>query len=166
MDLKFYLEKLHSSKEFKEFIQNNKKAYLCSGFFLLDLEKDTNEIHFDYFVPKEDKIFSFKINSEIKKVPIENLNKKIPKELLLNCNLNFKEIVKILSKKIEIEKIKSKMQRILLSLQNDGKKNFLIGTIFISKLGIIKMGFDIYNKKLLYFEKKNFFDMFKILKKK
>ena len=38
MNLQLYLEKLKSSGVFKEFMKENPKAYLCSGFFTIDKE--------------------------------------------------------------------------------------------------------------------------------
>ena len=43
---------------------------------------------------------------------------------------------------------------------------FLIGTVFISGLGIIKVNIDIKDKKIIEFEKKSFFDMVNVLRRK
>ena len=39
MDLRFYLEKLHGSDEYQDFMLENPDAYMCSGFFVMDFEK-------------------------------------------------------------------------------------------------------------------------------
>jgi len=57
MNLQFYFEKLHHSEEFKKFIKENPKAYFCSGFVVIDKEKNENKIHLDYFVPGKKKFF-------------------------------------------------------------------------------------------------------------
>ena len=44
-------------------------------------------------------------------------------------------------------------------------KNYLLGTVFISGLGLIKIKVDLDNKEVLNFEKRSFFDMMKIIKK-
>ncbi|MCX6743802.1 MAG: hypothetical protein NT116_06255 [Candidatus Parcubacteria bacterium] len=51
-------------------------------------------------------------------------------------------------------------------MQSKDKKNYLLGTIFISGLGILKVKIDLDEKKITDFEKKSFFDMMKIVKKK
>jgi len=63
------------------------------------------------------------------------------------------------------EKIKNKIEKILLSLQTRKGKNYLLGTVFISGLGLIKIKVDLDNKEVLNFEKRSFFDMMKIIKK-
>jgi hypothetical protein len=47
------------------------------------------------------------------------------------------------------------VQKMLLSLQRKQGKNFIIGTIFLSGLGILKIIYDIEENKITDFEKKN-----------
>ena len=47
----------------KDFIKEFPEAYPCSGFFVIDMESKDNKNHFDFFVPKDKKIFS--INSRL-----------------------------------------------------------------------------------------------------
>jgi len=42
----------------------------------------------------------------------------------------------------------------------------LIGTVFISMLGLLKVRIDVEKMKIVLFEKKSFFDMMSIKKKK
>ncbi len=73
MNSQFLLEKLKASEEFKNFKKENPAAYLCSGFFVIDMEnKETgNQYHFDFFVPESKKTFSFELETEIRLVPLE-----------------------------------------------------------------------------------------------
>ena len=50
-------------------------------------------------------------------------------------------------------------------MQAKDKKNYLLGTIFISGLGLLKVRIDLNEKKIVGFEKMSFFDMIKIVKK-
>jgi len=50
MNLKFYLERLHASEEFKQFKKESPSAFLCSAFFSIDKQGSDNKQHFDYFV--------------------------------------------------------------------------------------------------------------------
>ena len=61
--------------------------------------------------------------------------------------------------------ITNKIQKMLFSLQHKDLKDYLIGTIFISNFGMIKVNIDITDMKVILFEKKSFFDMLKIVKK-
>ena len=61
MNYRFYVEKLMNSDVFKKFVEENKDAFPASGFFMIDLEGQDNKQHFDYFIPSQNKMFSFKL---------------------------------------------------------------------------------------------------------
>jgi len=166
MNLKFYLEKLYTSKEFKQFKEENPNAFLCSGFFIIDKQGKNNKQHFDFYIPSKKKMFGFQLEDGIKLVPIEMFKDKIPSKILFNGDLNFEEIESLIVSEMNKQKIKNKIQKILLSLQSLDGKDFLVGTIFISTLGLLKINIDISEKKVTSFEKKSFFDMIKVIKKK
>jgi hypothetical protein len=166
MNFQFYFEKLKNSEEFRNFIKENSDAFLCSGFFSIDKQGEDNQQHFDFFIPSEKKILSFQLEDNLKITPLENLDNSIPNRLNENLNFDFEEIEKIIWNKIKKENIKKEIQKILFSLQKLNEKNFIIGTVFISGLGIIKINIDLENKKITDFKKKSFFDMLKILRKR
>lgn len=165
MNLQFYLEKLQNHDGFGKFKKENSKSYLCSAFLSIDKEKNNNQIHFDFFIPKKKKITSFQMNDEIKIVPLEKYDDKIPEEIF-NINIDFNELENLISEKMERENIKNKIQKIILSLQNFHGKEILSGTIFISMLGMIKIVIELKDKKITEFEKKSLLDMVKIFKKR
>jgi len=55
MDFQFYLKKLHSSKEFKQFKEKNQETYFCGGFFVIDKDGKDNQKHIDFFNIKNKK---------------------------------------------------------------------------------------------------------------
>jgi len=166
MNFQFYLEKLSDSENFKKFIKENKDAGLVSCFFSIDKEQDMdNKQHFDYFVPSMNKIFSFKLEDNYNKIEMENIPHEISR-ISENLNFDFNEIEKQVIKKIKQENINSKIQKMLFSVQNVENKNMIIGTIFIDGLSIIQVKLDLKEMKIIEFEKKSFFDMIKIIKKK
>src|SRR3972149_9140869 len=101
MNLQFYLEKLHSSDEFRAFIRENPQAFLCSGFLSLDKERNSNQIHFDYFIPKEKIIISFQLESEVQKVPLKKYDDKVPEEVSTDFELDFAELELLIFEKME-----------------------------------------------------------------
>ena len=166
MNLQFYLEKLFASEKFESFKKENPEAYFCSGFFVIEENnKKANKIHIDYFNPETKKIFSFQLEGDCEIVPIEQIPEKNPVKIPDNVEIDFDKVKEMVLKEMEIKKIKNKIQKILLSLQNKDGKNFLIGTIFISNLGLLKICVDLEENKIIDFEKKSFFDMLKIMKK-
>ncbi len=169
MNLQFYLEKLYASKEFKKFKKENHDAFLCSAFFIIDLENiknPNNKQHFDFYIPSLKKMFSFQLEEDIKKVPVEMFREEVPKEISTSCDFDLEEIKEIITNKLNEEKIKNKIQKILLSLQKLKDKDYLICTVFISALGLIKVNIDLSKNEITEFEKKSFMDMMKIVKRK
>lgn len=172
MNLHFYIEKLINSEEFRKFKKDNKDAYLCSGFFAIDKKGKDNQQHLDYFVPKINKMFSFKLNqTPIEMMPVENIKFQnneefIPEKLRDNITFDFEELEEKLVEKMLEEKIGKSTEKILISIQNKNEKNTAILTVFISNLGLISAVYDLDEMKFTNFEKKSFFDMIRVIKKK
>jgi hypothetical protein len=166
MNFQFYFEKLMESKDFNKFVKDNNDAFLCSAFFIVDKKGEENKQNIDYFVPSVKKMFSFKINNNVEMIPVEDYGDGFkPEKIPDNVDFNFTVIEDIILKRMEEEKIKNKIEKLLLSLQTRDKKTYIIATIFISSLGILKVNIDLDNNKILDFEKKSFFDMIKVVKK-
>ena len=165
MRFQFYLEKLRASKTFKEFIKKNPSAFLCSCFFSIDFVEKDNKIHFDYYVPKSKQMFGFQLEKDCEKMPLEMREGYSPEKVSEKIDFELKDIEKILIDRMKEDKLKEKVQKIFLSLQRTNKKEVLIGTIFISAMGMIIVEMDFESKKIISFTKKSFLDFFKILKK-
>lgn len=163
MNFQFYLEKLKSSEGFQTFKKENPASFLCSAFFAIDKCGNDNKQHFDFFA--NEKIFSFQIENNCKKTELKNYSNETPAQVSDNVDFDFAEVEKIIQAKMNAGNVKNKIQKILLSLQNFEKVNYLIGTIFISGMGMIKIKINLNKMKIEDFEKKSFFDMFKVLKK-
>jgi len=164
MNFSFYVEKLENSEEFKKFKNEFPESFPCSCFFVIDKQGSDNKQHFDFYLPKEKRISSFQLeNGQL--VPIQEVKEK-PEEISLEHDFDFKEIEELIVKEMETNKIKNDIQKILFSMQRVKGKDYLIGTIFIPKLGMIKVNIDIAEKKITDFEKRSFLDMMKIFKKK
>ena len=168
MNSQFLIEKLESSEEFKKFRKENPDAYLCSGFFVIDLEnkEQDDKYHFDYYVPESKKTFSFEIENGIKLVELERNDEKILEKVSMKEDFDFDRIKEMISAEMELKKINNKIQKMLFSLQNLENEDILLGTIFISGLGLIKTNIDLKEKRVTDFEKKSLFDIIKTIKRK
>jgi len=166
MNIQFYLEKMKSSEEFDKFMKENPQAYFCSGFIVIDKDNNDNKIHFDYFVPKENKVFSFQIEEDINLVQLDRIDEKEPFKLKDEDDLEFEfmEIEKIIEKEMEKNDVKNKIQKIMLSLQEIDGKICLMGTVFISLLGMLKVNITLPEKEITEFEKKNLLEILKVKK--
>lgn len=163
MNFQFYLEKLEDSDMFKEFMKENNSAFLCSCFFSINKKENNNQIHFDFYVPNDNKMFSFNLEGNIEKTPIETITE-IPEKIPKDIDFNIQEVEKLIMTEMENKKITNKVQKIFLSLQKKKEEVLLIGTVFISSLAILRVDIDIKEKRVVSFEKKSFFDMMRIVK--
>jgi len=165
MNSQFLLEKLKNSNEYKEFIKENKTAYLCSGFFVIDMENNGNsQYHFDFYVPESGKTFSFELEGGVKLIPLER-DEQVLEEVSMKNHFDFDKIREKILTEMELKKINNKLQKMLFSLQKVKGKDMLLGTIFISNLGLLKVNMDIDSNQITDFEKKSLFDMMKMVKK-
>ena len=164
MNFQFYLEKLFASEEFKKFKQESPDCFPISGFFSIDKKSTDNKQHIDFFNPKENKIYSFRLE-EMKIHPIEIQENYNPIKINLEKNFNFNEIENLILDKMQEQDINKKIEKLIFSLQQKENELILIGTIFISGLGLIKAVIYPEKNEITEFEKKSFFDMMKIVKR-
>lgn len=166
MRLSNYLKELQKSGNFKQFLKENPGTFFCSAFFVIDKEKDDNKQHLDFYVPGQEKIFSFQMENNIKMSTIELLDKKIPGKIQVKSDIDFGGVEDRILDEMERRKISSKIQKLIFSLQKVGERNFLIGTIFLSMFGLLKVLVDADTGKMTDFEKKSVFDMVNIFRKR
>lgn len=169
MHFQFYLEKLLASKEFNDFRSENKDAFSCSAFFVVDREKSKvpqDKQHFDYFVPSESKMYSFSLEDGVKKLPVEMYGHAAPEKISLDYDFDFDDVERIIKERMATEKTKGNITRILYSMQHLDGKDYLVGTLFLSMLGMLKVHYDIEAKEIVLFEKKSLMDMIQITRKK
>lgn len=163
MNFQFYVEKLKSLDKYKEFMKKNKEAYPCSGFFVFDKEKNDNQQHIDF--SDKGKIYSFKLESQELMENETEIKEKLS-EIDLDLDFDFNDVEKEIEEEMEHKGIKNKIQKFLYSLQRTDVGHFLIGTVFISNLGMLKVSYDLDKKELVSLEKKSFFDILKVKSKK
>src|SRR3989338_4499669 len=186
MNIQFFLEKLKGSDEFKKFKKENPSCYLTSCFITIDIEgkEKNNQYHLDFFVPVSGKVkdelgtwWSFKLE---KGVELEQLQKmdmsyvksedipdfiKNPSKISAKSTIEFDDIERLIQEEMDKNKITNKIQKILMVLQKQSDSDFVekyVCTVFISGLGLLKVIIEDANDgggKIVFFEKKSFFDM-------
>ena len=75
------------------------------------------------------------------------------------------EVEKLILDEMARKEIKSKIQKMLWSLQCKDGKNYLLGTVFISMMGLLRVSINVTDMKVIDLEKKSFMDMLKVTKK-
>ena len=91
-------------------------------------------------------------------VPIENISKANLTKITLNYNFDLDGIKKKIEEEMNKKNLNKKIEKILLSLQNFENKDYLLGTIFISGMGIIKVRMTLPDLNIEEFEKKTMKD--------
>ena len=165
MNFQFYVEKLKDSKNFKKFMKENKDAFLCSCFFVIDREEGKDKQHFDFYLPSSNKIFSFPLENGSEKINTDVKESRVPTKISIEHDFDFNDIGEMIEKKMEEEKIDKKIQKMLFSLQNVDGRDLFIGTVFITSFGLINITLDINEMKIKDFKKKSFFDIMNVFKK-
>lgn len=165
MKFKNYVNKLENSKNFKDFKEKNKDAYLCSAFFIIDKKTNLNKQNLDYYVPSSKSAFGFKVEQQYQKEKLQDFLK-VPEKIPGNFDFEINEIEKMIHKKIEDSKIKNKIEKIIFSLQRLNSKDILVVNVFLSGLVLVNLKISMDDKKIFDFEKKSFFSMFKLFQKK
>jgi hypothetical protein len=166
MKFQFYYEKLINSEEYQSFLKECPTAFPCSALFIIDKEKNENKVHFDYFIPGQEKIFSFDLSNGVDRIPIDNIDQIVPEKLGMNYTFDLANYEKEIEKEIKKQEIKGTLQKLLFSLQTKDKKPYLIITGFMSNLGLLKVSINLETSKIESFEKKSFFDLIRVVKGK
>jgi hypothetical protein len=164
MKFQFYHEKLIDAEEYQNFKRENPGAFPCSGFFVLDKEKRDNKVHFDFYIPQYEKMYSFKLDGKVEFVPVENFDKRPFEKLSMNYTFDLEKIEEEIVEEQKKQNIKGEIKKLLFSLQKLKGIDYLVGTIFLSNMGLLKIEYNIAEKKITKIEKKSFFDMLKFVK--
>jgi hypothetical protein len=165
MNFQFLLEKLEASDEFKHFIEDNPKAYLYAGFFVLDFIKGNNEYQVDFFVPENEKIATFYLKEKIElRISDEPLKEK-PLEISKEFNVDFEGLIKLLDDIMIENEIKENIEKAIVVLQkNKEGKEILTINITTPSLAIITIRLDASTYELIDFKKSSLFDFVKRIK--
>jgi len=153
------LAKLKESKEFAKFKEENKDAYLCSAFFILDYETKVNTQQLDFFLPKENKICLFNVDNKIthKIDDIFEEKKKKLEELDHHVMIEIKDIEEIVKNEWKDKKIK----KIFAVLQKKDNKQRWNLTCIVEGAVLLKIQIDSENGKILEKEERNLMDFIK-----
>jgi isocitrate dehydrogenase kinase/phosphatase len=166
MNFQFYLEKLKESEEFKEFTKKFPKAYLTSAFFSIDKTgKEDNSESIDYYVPETKEFISFKLSNPIQKIPMQVLEGQEFSEVSQEVNFDLNEVETLVQEKMKEQEIKNSVQKLMYSLQQKENKNYIIGTLFLSNLALVKFVLNLETKTIEEFNKNSLMDLFKFKKK-
>jgi len=161
MKIKPYVEKLNSSKEYKEFQKKYPDAFMIAGFFILDLEEAKNVHQIDYFIPSQKKIAAFTLDGSVNVQLLELMNHKTPEKLDMKTETDLDALPGILTDEMKNRSITEEIKKIIAIIQNiDGKKVWNLNCI-LSGMGILRAHVDDASQTVLKMEKTSIMDYVK-----
>ena len=161
MKIRPYVEKLEQSPEFKEFKSQNPEAFVVAGFFVLDLEFNSNVHQIDFYIPNQKKMAAFTLDGQVKLQILDLMNDKVPGKLDLDTNIDLDALKGILLDEMHNRGMSEDIRKIIAVLQNiDGKKIWNINCV-LSGMEVLKSHVDAESKTVLKIEKVSIMDMVK-----
>lgn len=165
-----YLKKVKESKEYKDFIKENPKAYLCSFFFTRDFLEKHNDNQVDFYIPKTKMIANFKVDKKVERVPehkkAETMTHKkfVPKVLSEKAKLDIDEIKGILMDEMHNRGMTYEIDKMLVFLNVTDDRLIWNCTGFLKGLGLLQAHVEDKSGTVLLMEKKSFFDIIRRVK--
>lgn len=156
-----YVEKLNSSKQYKEFKQKYPDSFIAAGFFILDLDMGQNIHQIDFFIPSQKKFAAFSLDDKIKFQVLESVTDKKPEKLDIKTNTDLDELKGILQDEMKNKSMTEDIKKIIAVLQNiQGKKVWNLNCV-LSGMEILKAHIDDESKTILRMEKVSLMDIMK-----
>lgn len=162
MKLQPLIEQLNNSKEYKEFTQKHKDAFVAAGFFIIDLEtgKDVHQI--DFYVPSQKKVAAFTLGGDkITMQMLEVLNDKVPEKLANQTNVDLDAIKGILEDEMKNRNITDNIRKIIAVIQNlNGKKIWNLNCV-LTGMGLLNAHVEDESQTVLKMERISMMDLVK-----
>jgi len=156
-----YLTKVEKSSEYRKFLKTNKKAYLCSGFFVMDLDAEKNMHQIDFYVPSKKKFANFILDEGIKIQLSDGIRDKKPEKLGKEVKTDIEALKGIVEDEMKNRTVTGDLKKIIAVLQTiEGKKIWNLNCL-TGDMGLIKVHIDDDSGNILKFEKASLFDFIK-----
>jgi len=148
--------------EYQKFRRKFPESYLCSGFFVFDLENKQETKQLDFYIPKLNKIASLDIKTgklkiskimEDKKIKIEKLNPQV--------KINPKSIKNLINEEIKKRKINLNLIKIIAVVSSIKSQTIWSINCISSDLSLIKIKISDQNAETTEFKKTSMFDFVK-----
>ena len=161
MKIKPYVNKLHNSKEYKDFTRKHSDAFVIAGFFILDLENKKNIHQIDYYVPSSKKVAAFTLDGGVTLQMLALMNSKVPEKLDITTKVDLDALHGILEDEMKNRNITDEVKKIIAVLQSvDGKKVWNLNCV-LTGMGILRAHVDDDSRTVLKMEKASIMDYLK-----
>lgn len=162
MKIQPYIAKLNSSKQFRDFMSENSKAYLVAGFFILDFETGQNIHQVDYYIPNQKKVAAFNLDTNDVDVRImDMITDKTPEKLEIKTKIDLDALKGIIEDEMKNRSITEEIRKIIAILQTiDGDKIWNVNCI-LSGMEILRAHIEDDSKTVLKMERASVLDYMK-----
>src|SRR3989344_9314997 len=171
MNTQQFIDKAKASEDFKKFMEDDPKAYLCSLFFTRDYENKQSETQVDFYTPKKKVIVSFKVDKKVERILLDKKaetithKKFVPKPLGESIKMDIEDVKPMLMDEMNNRNIASDINKILVVLHIADDRVIWNCTGFLKGLGLLQAHLEDESQSVLFMEKKNFLDLMKFVKK-
>ena len=167
-----YIKKVKDSQDFKDFMKEDPKAFLCSLFFTRDFVGKKDETQVDFYSPKVKKIVSFKIGDKgaVERSPIpkktETLtHKKFPPKPFADViKMDIDVMEPTLTDEMHNRGMTYSIEKILAFVNVTDGEVIWNCTAFLKGLGLLMAHVEDKTGTVLFMEKKSFFDIIRFSK--
>lgn len=142
------IEELKKQDCYKKFIKDNKDAFLCAGFFVLNLEEGEEKFQLDLFIPSKKKIAISELPFKEIKIQKDRIESIMPLEIS-TIQVDLPDLEEIIEKAKEENENPQDTTKIIAVLK-DGIWNL---TCMSSALDLIRINVSASNGQVLKFEK-------------
>jgi len=158
MKLHQLLSDLKESEGYKTFKEQNPKAFFAAAFIILDIEKGTEQLQLDFFLPEKSKVAAFELPNETPRTHEDEIKEMKPQSTEI---------------KIDIDDIKRKSQEIIAANDSAIKPTKIIAvlrddewnlTCMDNMLGIIRIRLDANTGEQKSFDKGSLMDFMGVKK--
>jgi len=161
MKFEHYAKKLEESEEFAKFIRQNPEAYLCAGFFVLDLETGNHIHQIDYVLPNN-KIATFLLDDGVKlKISDKPIKKKLPHIEKLQIKTDLEALQGIVEDEMKNRTVTGKIKKIIAILHILDNKLIWNLQCILDGLNIVQVHIDDEDQTILKFEKHSLMELIK-----
>lgn len=161
------LRRIEGSDEFKNFKKEHEDSYLCSAFFVFDLESQSETKQLDYYIPSKEKIASFLVDMDIK-FSVDDIFQKESrtlKKISPEFNIGFGEAIDISKERLEIENVREeketgvkgnwKINKVIAILQKLDKNQIWNFTCMIGGTNMMLIHIDVESGEVIKNERVN-----------
>jgi hypothetical protein len=160
MKFEHYLNKVFESDAFKSLKQKNPKAYLCTGFFVLDFETGKDIHQLDFLLGKK-KVATFSLDEGVKmnlsELPVDKKLPEIPTEI----KTDIKALKGIVEDEMKNRTITDNIKKIIVLLQVIDNKVVWNLNCITDNLNVLQVHVDDSDQTILKFVKYSIMDFVK-----